>query len=380
MINKISRKSLVLGIAILFMGVCIISGSIGTKIDRRNNTIDLAYGKTLYVGGSGGDNYTTIQEAIDAATNGDIVFVYDNSSPYPESININKQISVIGENRDTTIINGESGPDYIVHISSDNAEINGFTISGETGEQNGIKVYKLLGVKNSSISNNIIKNNSIGILLQVGSVRITITNNMILNNEYEGIELSEGDHNEITGNTIEDNGGSGIVLETLSEKNEISGNTIEGNLAGIKLLGGSNQNTISGNKITNNERDGILADGILTKANDIIGNNITNNKVGIKISSSGKNTITSNNIKDNSMEGVYLTLSNENIIEKNNFIGNRKNARYLICFRNTWDANYWDDWIGVKLELPLFRMFPKVIRAIVLRSYDWHPQDVPYNI
>ena len=136
MINKMSRKSLVLGIAILFMGVCIISGSAGTKIDRRNNTIDLAYGKTLYVGGSGGDNYTTIQEAIDDAINGDTVFVYDNSSPYPESININKQISVIGENRDTTIINGESGPDYIVHISSDNAEINGFTISGGTGEQN----------------------------------------------------------------------------------------------------------------------------------------------------------------------------------------------------------------------------------------------------
>ena len=378
MINKMSRKSLVLGIAILFMGVCIVPTSGSIKIERCSNTVDLVEGNILYVGGSGGDNYTTIQEAIDASTNGDIVFVYDNSSPYQENIRINKQILVIGENRDTTIINGVTGQDHVVRISSRNAEINGFTIIGAAGGQNGIEV--LLLMEDSAISNNIIKDNIIGVFLQAGSARITITDNTISNNEYKGIQLSESDLNDITGNTIVDNGGSGISLDTVSKQNEISGNTIENNVVGIKLYGGSSQNIIIGNKISNNDREGIMIEGIISTSNNITENNISKNKVGIKISSSGKNIITRNNIKDNSMEGIYLTLSNENIIEKNNFIGNRKNARYLICFRNTWDANYWDDWIGVKLELPLFRMFPKVIRAIVLRSYDWHPQDEPYNI
>lgn len=33
-------------------------------------------GKTLYVGGSGPGNYTTIQSAINESSNGDTVFVY----------------------------------------------------------------------------------------------------------------------------------------------------------------------------------------------------------------------------------------------------------------------------------------------------------------
>ena len=43
-------------------------------------------GNTLYVGGSGPGNYTRIQDAIDNASDGDTVFVYDDSSPYFEII------------------------------------------------------------------------------------------------------------------------------------------------------------------------------------------------------------------------------------------------------------------------------------------------------
>ena len=38
-------------------------------------------GNTLYVGGSGPGNFSHIQDAIDAASPGDTVFVYDDSSP-----------------------------------------------------------------------------------------------------------------------------------------------------------------------------------------------------------------------------------------------------------------------------------------------------------
>ncbi len=378
MINKKFRKSLAFTIAILFIGICIIPISSSVAINKNIGILGNANRSMLYVGGSGGGNYSTIQEAIDDAINGDTVFVYDDSSPYQENIRINKQILVIGENRDTTIISGISGQDHAVRISSKNAEISGFTISGTADGQDGILVYPLM--EDSSISNNRIKDSSYGIFLQATSTRITITNNIISNNEFEGILLQESDRNIISGNTITENGDFGIALETVSKQNEILDNTVEDNFAGIQLASGSSQNTISGNHILNNEREGIIIEGVITTTNEIIGNNITGNNAGMKVTSGGKNIINSNNFKESSMEGLYLVGSNENIIEMNNFIDNRKNARFIVSFRNTWDSNYWDDWIGIKFDIPLFKMFPKTIRGITLRSYDMNPQEEPYTI
>ncbi|RLF45340.1 MAG: hypothetical protein DRN29_06910, partial [Thermoplasmata archaeon] len=63
-------------------------------------------GNILYVGGSGTGNYSRIQDAIDDANDGDTIFVYSNSSPYYEHIIINKSINLVGENKNTTIIDG----------------------------------------------------------------------------------------------------------------------------------------------------------------------------------------------------------------------------------------------------------------------------------
>ena len=60
-----------------------------------NTTYDFVLtplGKTLYVGGSGAGNYTTIQSAIDAASDGDTVFVCRGT--YYENILIDKNISL----------------------------------------------------------------------------------------------------------------------------------------------------------------------------------------------------------------------------------------------------------------------------------------------
>jgi parallel beta-helix repeat protein len=378
MINKKTRKSWAFPVAILFIGLCIIPITSGVAINKNIDILGNDFGNILYVGGSGGGNYSTIQEAIDDAIAGDTVYVFDDSSPYQENIRINKQIFVIGENRDTTIISGISGQDHAVRISSKNAEINGFTIIGDTGgDQDGIAVFPLM--EEIIISNNIVKDCSYGIFLQATSTRVTISNNIITNNEFEGIILQESDRNVISGNTITENGGFGISLETISNQNEILDNTMENNFAGLQLTGGSSQNTISGNQILNNEREGIKIDGVITSTNEIIGNNITGNNAGMKVSG-GKNIINGNSFKDNNLEGLYLTGSNENIIEMNNFIGNRRNARFILSFRNSWDSNYWDNWIGIKFDFPLFKMFPKAIRGFTLINFDMNPQEVPYAI
>ena len=80
------------------------------------------------------------------------------------------------------------------------------------------------------------------------------------------------------------------------------------------------------------------------------------------------------------MEGILLQSSKENSIEKNNFIDNKRQATFKFSSRNSWDANYWSNWIGFKLTRPLFQKFPKAIGGLLLINLDRHPAKIPYNI
>jgi len=76
--------------------------------------------RTLYVGGNGTGNYTTIQEAINDANSGDTVFVYDDSSPYKENVIVNRSINFIGEDKDTTVIDANETGKHAIKITVDN--------------------------------------------------------------------------------------------------------------------------------------------------------------------------------------------------------------------------------------------------------------------
>ncbi|HEC88200.1 MAG TPA: hypothetical protein ENI52_02670 [Thermoplasmata archaeon] len=52
---------------------------------------------TLYVGGSGANNYSKIQDAIDDASDGDTIIVY--FGIYKENLNIDKSLTIIGINK-----------------------------------------------------------------------------------------------------------------------------------------------------------------------------------------------------------------------------------------------------------------------------------------
>jgi pectin methylesterase-like acyl-CoA thioesterase len=106
------RKIIALGIMLLFL-VMTISSTIGFNSESQSIK-PLSNGNILYVGGSGSSNYTKIQDAVDNASNGDTVFVYDDSSPYNENVNVSKSISLIGEDRDTTIIDGNNSGNIII--------------------------------------------------------------------------------------------------------------------------------------------------------------------------------------------------------------------------------------------------------------------------
>jgi len=77
-INSI-KKCLIVSIILLFIGLNVSSSGININNINTKNTSICLNGTILYVGGSGEDNYTRIQDAINYANPEDTVFVYDDS-------------------------------------------------------------------------------------------------------------------------------------------------------------------------------------------------------------------------------------------------------------------------------------------------------------
>jgi nitrous oxidase accessory protein NosD len=71
------------------------------------------------------DDYSTIQGAIDAASNGDTIFV--RNGVYYENLDLDKAVNLTGESNVNTIIDG-SGPGPAIHLDTSDAIIQGFTI------------------------------------------------------------------------------------------------------------------------------------------------------------------------------------------------------------------------------------------------------------
>lgn len=212
--------------------VSILVFSIFTGVFPIENCI--ALGNTIYVDDSGGANYTSIQDAIDAASSGDTVYVY--SGTYNENVEISKDLTLTGENKDTTIIDGGKNGHvlYAYGTLSNKIEthISGFTIRNAGGL--GYDCIALSYVNNGNINNNKITNSD----------------------ESDGIQLDHCNDVTISDNTISNNKGSGVSL-TLSENNIIHNNIIQSNQKGMYIYYSSNSNEIYENTITGNSQYGV---------------------------------------------------------------------------------------------------------------------------
>lgn len=336
----------------------------------------LNMGNILYVGGSGPNNYTKIQDAIDNASDGDTVFVYDDSSPYYENIVIEKSIILLGEDRETTVILGdESWDDVIVNISADEVSISGFTIQPNNGNPTGIligKKYVYPDYWNIEI---------------IG--KVTISNNIIKKTGWAaifGIRLHQGNISE---NIIEDCS-CGILLfissDTTVTKNLIAhclgfGIEIEGTLSPYRIL----------NLLNPHPKNNIISQ-----------NTIKENRWGIELGDAINTKITDNNILDNSEIGIRIGASNTEIT-RNNFIGNTLNAYFMsVCvvrypryLFNSWDGNYWGEPKKLPVSIPgelWFMPFPRLPISISFPNFsltqwelkwmvfDKHPAQEPYDI
>jgi parallel beta-helix repeat protein len=238
------------------------------------------------------DDYVSIQEAIDNALEGDTIYV--KKGVYVENPVVNKSVSLVGEDRDATVIDVTAG----LKVESDNVTVTGFTI------YDGWHGISLSG-NHCSISGNRITNATNGLVLF-------------------------GYENHITGNIFESIGLSSAIQLNFANRNFVTNNYIDTCVEGIQIWQSSNNNTVTENTIINCHNTAIGFQ--YSNDNTIMRNNITNSGCGTSIYGSNKNVITNNNYVNNSVqfsakEDYYLTFG------------------YNISV-NTINENYWSDYNG----------------------------------
>ena len=316
--KNIIKRGLTLAVIVLF--ICINVNLSSAVDDIKKTSKPISNGNILYVGGSGSGNYTHIQDAIDNASNGDTVFVYNGT--YYENVVVNKSINLIGEDRNSTIIDGVGIGDVIT-ITNDNTLLKNFTI------QNGA-YYPFYALVKITSNNN------------------TISDNTVIH-AFHGIWLNNSDLNEVSGNYITLSIYGGICLKDHSEYNIISKNIIydAGSGGGIQFEG-SNNNTIIDNYVSDTQTGIQIGDSSI---NTIENNTFFNNSLGSYLTNSYNNLFNYNTIETNNGYGVFIYDANNNVIYHNNFINNSHNA--LDYGDNTWDdgypsgGNYYDDYTGL---------------------------------
>jgi len=235
---------------------------------------------TLYVGA--GQQFTTIQAAVNAASDDDTIIVH--AGTYNEQVNVNKDVTIIGV--DHPIVNGSPSGFFI-------------TANGATVERFDIQVPDGVGIivaaNNVAVSRNEITgggagtpaNREAGIYVMANLTSgptptpgwpnwphflpkwptdqisgVVIERNTITQTTGPAIVLNRVANSSVARNWIHDISGDGIqVLSTSnrpSHNNIIERNTIDGAGFGIKVVN-SRVNTVQRNDIMNSVYDGILA-------------------------------------------------------------------------------------------------------------------------
>jgi len=226
----------------------------------------------IIVDADGSGDYASINEAINNAKPNSTIYV--KNGEYNETIVIQKNIELVGENKDYTIIDPVAAKnEYALCLRVPNTSIRNLTIKnrGPGIYSSGVKII----ASNTLISNCNIYNVPVGVA--IWSSNNTIQNCIFKGCTDEGIIIL-GDHNKILSCIFHKNG-DGIELQH-SSFNIISNCEFYENMhSGIEAVSKSNnKNIILNCKIHNNNVHGIyfLSPGV----NIILNCRITDNKDG----------------------------------------------------------------------------------------------------
>jgi parallel beta-helix repeat protein len=257
-----------------------------------------------------GLDYATIQGAINAleTKNGHTIRVDEGT--YHEHVSISKSIKLVGESRNTTIIDG-TGTGPVVTLSADNASFANFMI------RNGGHSWSPWDtcIWGHSLSNILIENNTV-MDVSNGIIFISLHNSSMSHNFAEGCGVmglhfdGDSDNCKMVNNTVI-NSFQGIVVEK-SAGNFIQGNNLINNNVGVNFYASAG-NLVEENNFMNNSV-GIILDAC-NGLNNFRNNNMTSDGYNLIIWGSSLKafiqSIDTSNIVDN--RAVYYITDSHNL-------------------------------------------------------------------
>src|SRR5271157_3870621 len=239
--------------------------------------------------------YSSVQEAINNATEGSTIFI--STSYYFEHLRISKSINLVGENRYNTIIDGNNSG-TILDIAADNVSITDLTVEWAC-----------------------VCHGSYGTLIEGNHSRISLIDNEMIN---DGVAINATLATNLVIATNDFTNGSDLSM-TISNSSSIliTENNMTGFLEGIEITDSCNM-TFSSNAIIGSAEGLVLEN---SSGSMIRGNTFAQDSSGISLHQSSDNLIYDNNFNDN-----FRDVSSQQSVNKwddgaeGNFWGNYSGA------------------------------------------------------
>ncbi|HDM67300.1 MAG TPA: hypothetical protein ENG62_02815 [Thermoplasmatales archaeon] len=303
--------------------------------------------------------YRSIQDALNKAVDGDVIYVF--SGRYNGSIMVDKKVTLIGESRDSTILDGCFNSS-VLFILADDVRVEGFTIENSGGEDASIYI----SADNTSISNCCIYCSRYGVLSDNGCRGLRIYQCIFYRNG-EGVTLRLSSNILVMNSSFMRNS-IAVNIESCKgvyvEDSYFSHN-------GISIHSySSNQIILKGCLLVDNcvNKGGVF----LVECRDILvsQSNLTHNGVGVSISNSSDIlvdhcTVTRNThygfslrkpsynisieyslIKDNMRCGVYVEKGNTCNLYLNHIVNNTLYGLYVWRANCIARFNWWGSPLG----------------------------------
>ncbi|MCD6299521.1 MAG: right-handed parallel beta-helix repeat-containing protein, partial [Thermoplasmata archaeon] len=321
-------------------------------------------GRTLYVGGSGAGNYTTIQDAVNDAADGDTVFVYNGT--YHEEVKVDKSIRLVGQDeRGTVLVSDGNG----IIANADGVTIGHMSVgSGGSGKNYAGILCRGVGC---TVGNATVSGYDWGIYLENASGCIVENSRLMKNNEY-AIYMTHSPGAIVSGNAVDGNWYG--VWSEYSPSLTVEENNFSNNRWYALWMDNSGGSMVSGNTFFMNWYSIYLYS---SGNNTVYGNEIRRNEHGPQFVDADDNMFGNNDVERNEHYGISVgKRSSGNSFTNNNIMDNAQNA--WDDHGSTWDGNYWSDYIGLKIKLFGLIGLPYHVPGNI-NQWDMHPRTEPLN-
>src|SRR2546422_3475925 len=288
-------------------GVCAITVTATTVSGVKTNAtgpLTVLPRSVITVDGSGGADFLTVQEGVDAAGAGYTIFVYDGI--YPEHVVVPKELEIVGETRDGVKIDG-GGTGTTLFVGADRVVVHTLTVQGGAfgvfqDRTNNTRLYDTTirdygtGLYNNRtlnawVAHNLITRGAIGVVAYKAYDDAIRWNEISFNTVYGAKGYNARLRNCFNWNWLHDNK-IGYFYDPTTDlpPYEFDGNVLAGNEIGVRVEDSSAM-VVTNNQVTG----GSVAVQLINSSSEVRGNTITAALTGIEFRLSSSN-LTGNTI------------------------------------------------------------------------------------